>query len=78
MSTSMDVESDLDPAASFSLEGQSQEPVASHSVDFSVLAALPFSLLSTIKSAQAEHGLRHSDYLRYRYSYTRCCSLGIT
>ena len=78
MSTSMDIESDLDPAASFSLEGQSQEPVAGPSVDSSVLAALPFSLLSTIKTAQAEHGLRHSDYLRYRYLYTRCCSLGNT
>ena len=32
------------------------------------LAVLPFSLLATIKTAQAEHGLRHSDYVRYRFA----------
>ncbi|GFR43258.1 hypothetical protein Agub_g4319, partial [Astrephomene gubernaculifera] len=30
------------------------------------LSPLPLNLLSTIKTAQAENGLRHGDYMRYR------------
>ena len=50
--------------------GSSSDQYATHadglSDGCSGLAVLPFSLLATIKAAQAEHGLRHSDYLRYR------------
>lgn len=30
------------------------------------LPQLPLNLLSTIKTAQAQNGLRHGDYMRYR------------
>ncbi|PNH02715.1 putative signal recognition particle protein [Tetrabaena socialis] len=31
-----------------------------------LLGPLPLNLLSTIKAAQAQNGLRHGDYMRYR------------
>ena len=37
---------------------------------------LSLNLLSTIKTAQAQNGLRHGDYMRYRYAIGRRSSLG--
>jgi hypothetical protein len=36
-------------------------------------AALPsVAVLQLIKGAQAQHGLRHGDYQRYRYAQSMC------
>ncbi|KAG2435569.1 hypothetical protein HYH02_011863 [Chlamydomonas schloesseri] len=40
-------------------EGEEQQPAVP-------LSPLPLNLLSTIKTAQAQNGLRHGDYMRYR------------
>ncbi|KAK9825392.1 hypothetical protein WJX81_008451 [Elliptochloris bilobata] len=65
------MESDLESAAPLSTVEQHVEPGIGHPDGYSGLAILPFSLLATIKTAQAEHGLRHSDYLRYRQYCSR-------
>ena len=64
----MSVADDPGSAANGSLSDQYVAQAAGLSDGRSGLAVLPFSLLATIKTAQAEHGLRHSDYTRYRYS----------
>jgi hypothetical protein len=66
MAEPMDVESDLDQSASLHAEEHSEANGVEQPEVGSGLAALPFSLLETIKTAQAEHGLRHSDFVRYR------------
>ena len=48
-------------------EPQTMEVDGAISEEAPVLPLLSLNVLQIIKTAQAQHGLRHSDYTRYRH-----------